>query len=74
MIYQDDWKDINFPTNENDWNEFEKNNKRIALNILYVPYNTEEIRHAYNSKYNSKLENQVIPLMITDGKNGIILL
>ena len=26
-----------------DWNEFEKNNEIIALNILYVPYNTEEI-------------------------------
>ena len=27
--------------------------KKIAkLNILYVPHNTEEIRHAYKSKYN----------------------
>ena len=25
-------------------------------------------RHAYKSKYNSKRENQVIHLMITDGK------
>ena len=33
-------------------NEFERNNKTIALNILYVPHNTEEIRHAYKSKYN----------------------
>ena len=28
------------------------NNKTIALNILYVPHNTEEIRHAYKSKHN----------------------
>ena len=45
-----------------------------SLNILYVPYNAEEIRYAYKSKYNLKGENQVIFLMmITDGENGIIL-
>ena len=47
-------------------NEFEKNNKIIALNILYVPHNTKQIRHAYKSKHNLKLENQIILLMITD--------
>ena len=31
-------------------------------------YSAEEIRHAYKSKYNLKRENQVILLMITDGK------
>ena len=45
-----------------------KNNKTIALNILYVPHNTEEKRHAYKSKHNLKCENQVILLMITDGE------
>ena len=29
-----------------------------------MPYNTEEIRHVYKSKYNLKRENQVILLMI----------
>ena len=33
-----------------------------------MPYNTEEIRHAYKSKYNLNCENQVILLMITDGE------
>ena len=33
-----------------------------------MPYNTEEIRHSYKSIYNSNHENQVILLMITDGK------
>ena len=51
-----------------DWSELEKNNKSIALNILYVPYNTEEIGHAYKSKYNLNCENQVILLMIIDGE------
>ena len=35
---------------------------------MYVPHNTEKIRHAYKSKYNLTCENQVILLMITDGK------
>ena len=33
---------------------------------MYVPHNTEKIRHAYKSEYNLKRENQVILLMITD--------
>ena len=57
-----------FPSHSKDWKKIESNNKSIALNILYVPYNTEKIRHAYKSKYNLTLESQVIPLMITDGK------
>ena len=54
-------------------NIFELYNKSIALNILYVPHNTEEIRHEYKSKYNLKHENQVILLMITDGKKWYYL-
>ena len=34
-----------------------------------MSHNTEKIRHAYKSKYNLTRENQVIPLMITDGRN-----
>ena len=45
-----------------------KNNKEVALNILYTPPNTEEIKLAYKSKYNRKRKNQVVLLMITDGK------
>ena len=33
-----------------------------------MPHNTEEIRHAHKSKHNLKHENQVIPLMSTDGE------
>ena len=52
-----------------DWNKFDKkNNKTIGLNILYVPYNTEEIRHAYKSNHNLNRKNQIILLMITDGE------
>ena len=68
FIEQYDWKEIDFLPHKKDWKKFELNNKSIALNILYVPYNTEKIRHVYKSKYNKEGENQVILLMITDGK------
>ena len=62
------WNDIKFPSHSNDWKKFEQNNKTIALNILYVPYNTKQIRPAYISKYTYKRDNQVIVLMITDNE------
>ena len=46
--------------------KFVQNNKEIALNILFVPHNNEEIRPAYISKYNHKRKNQDNLLMITD--------
>ena len=68
FIDQYNWKEIDFPSHGKDWKKFESNNKSIALNILYVPHNTEKIRHAYKSKYNLTRKNQVILLMITDGE------
>ena len=35
VIDQYNWKELNFPSNKKDWNEFEKNNKLIAFNMLY---------------------------------------
>ena len=64
------WKDIEFPSHSKDWRKFEQNSKTIALNILYVPYNTKQIKQAYISKYNNKRDNQVNLLMITDGTNN----
>ena len=65
------WKDREFPSQSKDWKKFEQNNKTITLNILFVPYNTKQIRPAYISKYNHERNNQVILLMITndEGEN-----
>ena len=41
FIDQYNWKDIDFPSHCKDWKKTELNNKSIALNILYVPHNTE---------------------------------
>ena len=46
------WKDIEFPAGHKDYSAFEKNNNGIALNILYIPHNMEEIRQSYISKHN----------------------
>ena len=46
FIGQYNWKDIEFPSHPKDWKKFEQNNNTIALNILYIPYNTEQIRPA----------------------------
>ena len=53
-----------------DWRKFEQNNNAFALNILFVPPNTRQIRPGYISKYNNKRDNQMILLMISnnDGK------
>ena len=68
FIDQYNWKEISFALHKGDWNNFEKNNKSITLNVLFVSHNTKQIRHAYLSKHNSDRKNQVILLMIIDGK------
>ena len=68
FIDQYNWNEIDFPSTGKDWKKLELNSKSIALNILYVPQNSEKICHAYKSKYNLTRENQVIFLMITDGE------
>ena len=67
FIDQYNWKDIDFPAMSKDWKKFQLNNE-IALNILYVPYNTRKIHVVYKSKHNLTRENQIILLMITDGE------
>ena len=66
FIGQYNWKEIDFPSHSKDWEKFKQNNKTIALNILFVPHNTKQIRPAYISKYSFKCENQVSLLIITD--------
>ena len=62
------WERIEFPAGPKDRIKFERNNKTIALNILFIRYNTKTIRAAYRSDYNNKRKKQVILLMITNGK------
>ena len=68
FINKYNWKEVDFPSHKKDWKKSESSNKTIALNGLYVSYNSEEIRHGYKSQYNLSCKNQVILFMITDGK------
>ena len=42
FIDQSNWKSIDFPTCPDLWEVFERNNKSIPLNILYLPHNTSQ--------------------------------
>ena len=66
FIDQYDWSEIEFPSHQKDWKKFELNNKTIALNVLFIPYDAKQIRPTYISKYNSSRKKQVILLMIND--------
>ena len=61
--------DTDFSSYQREWEEFEQNNTSIALNILFVSHNSEEIKLPYKSNYN-KRKNQVILLMISDEANN----
>ena len=63
FIEKYNWEDIDFPSTSKDWKKFECNNE-IALNTLYVPYNTKQINIAYKSKNNLTQKRQIILLMI----------
>ena len=67
FIEKYNWEDIDFPSTSKDWKKFESNNE-VALNILYVPYNTKKMNIAYKSKNNLTQERQMILLMISDGQ------
>ena len=61
--------DIDLSSHQRNWEKFEQENNSIALNVLFVSYNSEEIKLAYKSNYN-KRKNQVILLMINDEANN----
>ena len=61
--------DTGFSSYQRDLEEFQQNNTSIALNVLFVSYNSEEIKLADKLHYN-KRENQVILLMINNEANN----
>ena len=61
--------DTDFSSYQREWEEFEQINTSVALNILFVPHDSEEVKLAYKSNYN-KHKNQVILLMINDEVNN----
>ena len=57
------WEDITFRPTKYDYKRFEKNNKSIALFILYYDKDGE-IKHLFNSKYIKQRRHWVILLLL----------
>ena len=49
-----DWTEIEFPAHSKDWIKFECNNKTIAINVLYMPYNDRQEVNDEENKENKE--------------------
>ena len=61
--------DTDFSSCQRDWEEFEQENTSIALNILFLSHDSEDVKLTYKSSY-YKRKNQVILLTINDETNN----
>ena len=76
-INENEWKrllkfrrtDTDFSLHQRGWEEFEQKTTSIALNILLLSHDSEEVKLPYKSIYNER-KNQVILLMINDQTNN----
>ena len=57
-INRHNWEGIDFPAGPKEWKKFERNNKTIELNILFIPHNTKIIRVAYRLEHNNKRKSK----------------
>ena len=70
FIKKYDWNGINFPTEQKDWDRFERNNKDMALNILSAHSTKKKINIIKTSKHNNTRKHKVILLIISDEDNN----
>ena len=63
-------EDKDFSSHKRDWENFEQNNKEIALNVLFSSKDSEEITLLYKSEYSLERENKALLLRINDDDNG----
>ena len=59
-------EDKDFSSHKRDWENFEQNNESIALNVLFLSKDSEEITLLYKSEHNYNRENNALLLMIND--------
>ena len=62
-------EDKDVSSEKRNWENFERNNETIALNVLFVSQNNEEITLFCKSEHNLERENKVLLLMINDDEN-----
>ena len=70
FIKKYNWNGINFPTEQKDWDRFERNNKDVALNILSAHSTKKKIDIVKTSKHNNTRKHKVILLIISDKDNN----
>ena len=59
-------EDKDFSSHKRDWENFEQNNESIALNVLFLSKDSEEITLLYKSEHNYNRENNALLLMINN--------
>ena len=59
-------KDKDFSSHKRDWENFEQNNESIAINVLFLSRNSEEITLVYKSEHNLERKNKALLLIIND--------
>ena len=59
-------KDKNFTSQQKDWENFEQNNKSVALNVLFSSQDSKETTLIYKSEHNLERLNKVLLLMINN--------
>ena len=74
MINNYNWEGISNPWKSEDWKRFLKNNRAIALNVMYIK--EKEICPVFISNHNLNYEKQKLFLMIPNEEKevGIIFL
>ena len=62
--------DKDFSSQKRNWENFEQNNELIALNVLFLSQDNEEITLVHKSEHNLERENKVLLLMINDDERS----
>ena len=68
LVHCFNWHDITFRASYEDYTTFERLNSDVALNVLYVPFEEQNVCPEYISNRNFDIKDQIILLKISDEK------
>ena len=68
LVHCFNWHDITFPASYEDYTTFERLNSDVPLNVLYVPFEEQNVCPEYISNRNFDIKDQIILLKISDEK------
>ena len=70
LVHCFNWHDITFPASYEDYTTFERLNSDVPLNVLYVPFEEQNVCPEYISNRNFDIKDQIILLKISDEKTN----